>query len=197
MNIEEILKNVSEFKNLVLDKVIVDYNENPIVYVFLDVDTPYLFAYFPQGDIEKWVGTKTTFYTIVQMLHNEIPVSDAIRDITNEKIFIVKEKDKIQNNIINYSELPSDVLPEENFLDLDSDDFEEIERYFEEKARYEILPNEIEKRIFDDIIDMNQYISEDNMIQDFIAELKQENSRNDMADIDDLDYMEIYDSEDF
>ena len=197
MNIEEILKNVSEFKNLVLDKVIVDYNENPIVYVFLDVDTPYLFAYFSQGDIEKWVGTKTTFYTIVQMLHNEIPVSDAIRDITNEKIFIVKEKDKIQNNIINYSELPSDVLPEENFLDLDSDDFEEIERYFEEKARYEILPNEIEKRIFDDIIDMNQYISEDNMIQDFIAELKQENSRNDMADIDDLDYMEIYDSEDF
>lgn len=197
MNIEEILKNVSEFKNLVLDKVIVDYNENPIVYVFLDVDTPYLFAYFSQGDVEKWVGTKTTFYTIVQMLHNEIPVSDAIRDITNEKIFIIKEKDKIQNNIINYFELPSDVLPEENFLDLDSDDFEEIERYFEEKARYEILPNEIEKRIFDDIINMDQYISEDNMIQDFIAELKQENSRDDIADIDDLDYMEIYDSEDF
>ena len=197
MNIEEILKNVSEFKNLVLDKVIIDYNENPIVYVFLDEGTPYLFAYFPQGGVEKWVGTKTTFYTIVQMLHNEIPVSDAIRDITNEKIFIIKEKDKIQNNIINYSELPSDVLPEENFLDLDSDDFEEIERYFEEKARYEILPNEIEKRIFDDIIDMDQYISDDNMIQDFIAELKQENSRDDIADIDDLDYMEIYDNEDF
>lgn len=44
---------------------------------------------------------------------------------------------------------------------------------------------------------MDQYISEDNMIQDFIAELKQENSRDDIADIDDLDYMEIYDSEDF
>ena len=74
----------------------------------------------------KWIGTRTTYDNLIDLLENKITIRDAFLNVTNNKIMIVYDGKEVKYEIKKAGEIPDEVLPTiGEYMDAEDGEYEE------------------------------------------------------------------------
>lgn len=59
----------------------------------------------------KWIGTRTTYDNLIDLLENKITIRDAFLNGTNNKIMIEYDGKEVEYELKKSSEIPDEILP--------------------------------------------------------------------------------------
>lgn len=144
MNIEKVFSNVPRFKNISLDKVLFE-SKYPVMFTCKNDNDIYLFiCCLVNSNSIKWIGTKTNYDILIAMLENKVTIHNAFLSVTDEKIVIEYNSDKVTYSILKSDDIQKDLLPTAGEY-MDAEDDEYIQEITEFKLRndnneYKIQP---------------------------------------------------------
>lgn len=144
MNIEKVFSNVPRFKNISLDKVLFE-SKYPVMFTCKNDNDIYLFiCCLVNSNSIKWIGTKTNYDILIEMLENKVTIHNAFLSVTDEKIVIEYNSDKVTYSILKSDDIQKDLLPTAGEY-MDAEDDEYIQEITEFKLRndnneYKIQP---------------------------------------------------------
>lgn len=144
MNIEKVFSNVPRFKNISLDKVLFE-SKYPVMFTCKNDNDIYLFiCCLVNSNSIKWIGTKTNYDILIAMLENKVTIHNAFLSVTDEKIVIEYNSDKVIYSILKSDDIQKDLLPTAGEY-MDAEDDEYIQEITEFKLRndnneYKIQP---------------------------------------------------------
>lgn len=64
----------------------------------------------------QWIGSKTTYENLIELLKNEITIRKAFLNVTNEKIVIEYNGEKVDYSVKKANDIPEKMLPFEKML---------------------------------------------------------------------------------
>ena len=86
------------------------------------------------GQFVNWIGTKTDYKTLIQLLKNEVTIRNAFLSVADEKIIINYDGKELVADIVNKDQVPVELLPAAGeYLDTESDEYSEEIAKFEER----------------------------------------------------------------
>lgn len=137
-----ILKKVPMFKDLSLDIILFE-SKYPILFTCKNGNEIYLFlCCLVNSKIVKWIGTKTTYETLIELLQNKLTIRDAFFSVTDEKIIINYNGQNVESQIVDKTMIPPELLPTfGEYMDAEEDEFAE------EIAEFESRNNNFEFKI--------------------------------------------------
>ena len=144
MNIEKVFSKVPRFKNISLDKVLFE-SKYPVMFTCKNDNDIYLFiCCLVNSNSIKWIGTKTNYDILIAMLENKVTIHNAFLSVTDEKIVIEYNSDKVIYSILKSDDIQKDLLPTAGEY-MDAEDDEYIQEITEFKLRndnneYKIQP---------------------------------------------------------
>lgn len=105
---------IIDSKELILEQVLVDYNDIPVYFVCKDIQNQYYIILCTDIDNEKYIITKTQISKLIQLLTQEITMRDLI--ICESDFWDISAGDNIEDDIyekksmelINLEDLPYD-----------------------------------------------------------------------------------------
>lgn len=126
MQIEKIFGEIPIFQDIKMDKILFE-SSYPILFTCIENRNIYLFiCCVNNSDETKWIGTKTSYPNLIELLTNEITIRDAFANVTDKKFLITKKVTGVNFNEVDFKDLPQDLLPTAGeFLETESGELEE------------------------------------------------------------------------
>lgn len=145
MNVERIFKQIPMFEKLEMDVVLFE-SKYPVLFTCkVDRDVYLFICCLVKAELVEWIGTKTNYGTLVQLLENDITIRDAFLNVTDEKVIIDYDGVDVHCHPIKKDAIPWAVLPTAGeYMDADEGEYEEEIAIF--KARSRTLEFKIEPR---------------------------------------------------
>lgn len=142
MNIEKVFSNVPRFKNISLDKVLFE-SKYPVMFTCKNDNDIYLFiCCLVNSNSIKWIGTKTNYDILIAMLENKVTINNAFLSVTDEKIVIEYNSDKVTYSILKSDDIQKDLLPTAGeYMDAEDDE------YIQEITEFKLRNDNIEYKI--------------------------------------------------
>ncbi len=142
MNIEKVFSKVPRFKNISLDKVLFE-SKYPVMFTCKNDNDIYLFiCCLVNSNSIKWIGTKTNYDILIAMLENEVTIRNAFLSVTDEKIVIEYNGDKVTYSILKSDNIQKDLLPTAGeYMDAEGDE------YIQEIKEFKLRNDNIEYKI--------------------------------------------------
>lgn len=109
----------------------------PVLFTCKNDKDIYLFiCYYVNSEKIKWIGTRTTYDNLIDLLENKIAIRDAFLNVTNNKIMIVYDGKEVKYEIKKASEIPDEVLPTiGEYMDAEDGEYEEEIVEFKKETR--------------------------------------------------------------
>lgn len=147
MQIEKIFGEIPIFQDIKMDKILFE-SSYPILFTCIENRNIYLFiCCVNNSDETKWIGTKTSYPNLIELLTNEITIRDAFANVTDKKFLITKKVCRVNFYEVDFEDLPQDLLPMAGeFLETESGEFEEEILCFEERMESEKMDKEANKK---------------------------------------------------
>lgn len=142
LNIEKVFSNVPRFKNISLDKVLFE-SKYPVMFTCKNDNEIYLFiCCLVNSNSIKWIGTKTNYDILIAMLENKVTIRNAFLSVTDEKIVIEYDGDKVTYSILKSDNIQKDLLPTAGeYMDAEDDE------YIREITEFKLRNDNIEYKI--------------------------------------------------
>lgn len=87
------------------------------------------------AQLVKWIGTKTNYATLIQLLKNEITIRDAFLGVTDEKIIINYDGKEAVADTVKKNRISVELLPTEGeYMDAEDGECSKEIATFEERA---------------------------------------------------------------
>ena len=86
----------------------------------------YLFiCYLVNFEKIQWIGSKTTYENLIELLKNEITIRKAFLNVTNEKIVIEYNGEKVDYSVKKANDIPEKMLPTSGeYMDAEDGEFD-------------------------------------------------------------------------
>ena len=110
----------------------------PVLFTCKNDKDIYLFiCYYVNSEKIKWIGTRTTYDNLIDLLENKITIRDAFLNVTNNKIMIEYNGKAVEYELKKYqlefevlsetsSEIPDEILPTVGeYMDVEEGEYEE------------------------------------------------------------------------
>ena len=102
MQIEKIFGEIPIFQDIKMDKILFE-SSYPILFTCIEHRNIYLFiCCVNNSDETKWIGTKTSYPNLIELLTNEITIRDAFANVTDKKFLITKKVTGVNFNEVNF-----------------------------------------------------------------------------------------------
>lgn len=144
MKIEKIFRNIPDFHNITLDIVLFE-SKYPVMFTCKNGKDIYLFiCCLVNNDKVKWIGTKTTYENLIELLEDKITIRDAFLNIEENKIIIEYDGQDVRYKIEKGSYIPENILPTAGqYMDAEEDEYAEEIAVFKKRnmnIEYAIKP---------------------------------------------------------
>lgn len=135
MKIENIFRKIPMFENLKMDTVLFE-GKYPVLFTCTINRDIYLFiCCMVNAQLVKWIGTKTNYATLIQLLKNEITIRDAFLGVTDEKIIINYDGKEAVADTVKKNRISVELLPTEGeYMDAEDGEYSKEIATFEERA---------------------------------------------------------------
>jgi len=111
MKIEKIFRKIPDFQKVILDTILFE-SKYPVLFTCKNDKDIYLFiCCFVNSEKIKWIGTRTTYDNLIDLLENKITIRDAFFNVTNDKIMIEYDGKEVEYESKKFSEIPDEILP--------------------------------------------------------------------------------------
>lgn len=142
MKIENIFRKISTFEKLEMDTILFEA-KYPVLFTCIVEKEVYLFScYSVNAKAIKWIGTKTNYETLLDLLRNKITIRDAFLSVTNTMVMIQYDGKEPHMDMVEKNLVPSEFLPTVGeYMDAEEDE------YSEEIAAFELRNRTIEFKI--------------------------------------------------
>ena len=136
MKIERIFRKIPEFQKVILDIILFE-SKYPVLFTCKNDKDIYLFiCYYVNSEKIKWIGTRTTYDNLVDLLENKITIRDALLNVTNNKIMIEYDGKAVEYELKKSSEIPDEILPTVGeYMDAEEGEYEEEIAEFERRNK--------------------------------------------------------------
>ncbi len=126
MKIEKIFRKIPDFQGIVLDTILFE-GKYPVLFTCKNDKDIYLFiCYIANAQKIGWIGTKTTYENLIDLLENRITIRNAFLNITNSKFMIEYDGEEVQYNLKKSDEIPENILPTAGeYMDAEEDEYRE------------------------------------------------------------------------
>lgn len=141
MKIENIFRSIPDFSNIVLDIILFE-NKYPVMFTCKNERDVYLFiCCLMTADKVEWIGTKTTYDNLIELLENKITIRDAFLNITENKIIIDYNGKNVDYRVEKSGNIPESLLPTSGeYMDAEDDEYaEEIAVFRRRNANIEYV----------------------------------------------------------
>lgn len=141
MKIESIFRKIPDFQNIVLDKILFE-SKYPVLFTCKNNKDVYLFiCCFAGAEKIEWIGTKTSYENLIDLLENRVTIRDAFFNVTKDKILISYGNQKIQYKVEDRHNIPEKLLPTAGeYMDAEEDEYtEEISDFKRRSLNIEYL----------------------------------------------------------
>lgn len=151
MKIEKIFRKIPNFKDIILDTILFE-SKYPVLFTCKNDEDIYLFiCYLVNSEKIEWIGTRTTYDNLIDLLKNKITIRDAFLNVTNNKIMVRYDGKDVEYEFKKSSEIPDEILPTiGEYMDAEEEEYEEEIVEFQERNKnveYVIQPR-ISKFLF-------------------------------------------------
>ena len=126
MKIEKIFRKIPDFQKVILDTILFE-SKYPVLFTCKNDKDIYLFiCFFANSEKIKWIGTRTTYDNLIELLENKITIRDAFLNVTTNKIMIEYDGKEVEYELKKSSEIPDEVLPTVGeYMDAEEGEYEE------------------------------------------------------------------------
>ena len=151
MKIEKIFRKIPNFTDIILDTILFE-SKYPVLFTCKNDEDIYLFiCYLVNSEKIEWIGTRTTYDNLIDLLKNKITIRDAFLNVTNNKIMVRYDGKDVEYEFKKSSEIPDEILPTiGEYMDAEEGEYEEEIVEFQERNKnveYVIQPR-ISKSVF-------------------------------------------------
>lgn len=146
MEVERIFRKIPEFGKISLDTVLFE-SRYPVLFTCKDTEDIYMFiCCLVNEEVARWIGTKTDYSTLIDLLENKITIRDAYLGITKDKILIEYDGKNAKYRMVSAEEIPDEWLPTYGeYMDAEVGEFEE--ELFAFKSRNKMFEFQIQPQI--------------------------------------------------
>lgn len=103
MQIEKIFGEIPIFHDIKIDKILFE-SSYPILFTCIENRNIYLFiCCVNNSDVTKWIGTKTSFPNLIELLTNKIAIRDTFANVTDKKFLITKKVTGVNFNEVDFN----------------------------------------------------------------------------------------------
>lgn len=146
MKVENIFRTIPDFHDIVLDTILFE-SRYPVLFTCKNKEDVYLFiCCLVTADKAEWIGTKTTYDNLIELLENKITIRDAFLNISENKIIIDYNGKNVGYRIEKSSDIPENMLPAAGEY-MDAEDGEYAEEIAMFKRRNDNIEYVIKPRI--------------------------------------------------
>ena len=126
MKIEKIFRKIPNFEKVILDTILFE-SKYPVLFTCKNGKDIYLFiCYFVNSEKIEWIGTRTTYDNLIELLENKITIRDAFFNVTNNKIMVGYDGKEVRYELKKSSEISEDILPTVGeYMDAEEGEYEE------------------------------------------------------------------------
>ncbi len=126
MKIENIFRKIQGFQCIVLDKILFE-SKYPVLFTCKNGEDVYLFiCCLVNSEKIQWIGSKTTYENLIKLLRNEITIRKAFLNVTNEKIVIEYNGEKVNYSVKKATDILENMLPTSGeYMDAEDGEFDE------------------------------------------------------------------------
>ena len=104
-------RKISNFQKVILDTILFE-SKYPVLFTCKNDKDIYLFiCCFVNFEKIKWIGRRTTYDNLIDLLENKITIRDAFLNGTNNKIMIEYDGKEVEYELKKSSEIPDEILP--------------------------------------------------------------------------------------
>lgn len=144
MEIEKLFRRIPVFEDITLDTILFE-GKYPVMFTCQNKGDIYLFiCCLVNAEIVRWIGTKTDYDTLLGLLENRITIRDAFLNVTEEKLIIEYNGQKMDSRYIKSGDIPEALLPTVGeYMDAEEDEYEEEITVFKQRnanIEYKIQP---------------------------------------------------------
>lgn len=146
MKIEKIFRKIPDFQKVILDTILFE-NKYPVLFTFKNDKDIYLFiCCFVNSEKTKWIGTRTTYDNLINLLENKITIRNAFFNVANDKIMIEYDRKEVKYELKKASEIPDEILPTVGeYMDAEEEYEEEIAEFKKRNKNNEYLQLSLSK----------------------------------------------------
>lgn len=136
MKIEKIFRKIPNFQKIILDTILFE-SKYPVLFTCKNGEDIYLFiCCFVNSEKIEWIGTRTTYDNLIDLLKNKITIRDAFLSVTNDKIMITYDGNEVEYELKKSSEIPDEILPTAGeYMDAEEGEYEEELAEFQKRNK--------------------------------------------------------------
>ena len=141
MEIENVFRKIPEFSDIVLDTILFE-SKYPVMFTWKNKGDLYLFiCCLVNAEKVKWIGSKTTYDNLIDLLENNITIRDAFLNITENKIIVEYNGKETEYKIVKGKDVPDNILPTAGeYMEAEEGEYgEEIALFKRQNANIEYL----------------------------------------------------------
>lgn len=144
MNVEKIFRKIPVFNEITIDKILFE-SKYPVMFTCKNGADIYLFiCCLVNATKVKWIGTKTDYNILINLLENKVTIRDAFLSVTEEKQLVEYDGTKVLYDIVESKNISDELLPTSGeYMDAEEGEFAEeiaIFRSRNENFEYKIQP---------------------------------------------------------
>lgn len=126
MNVEKLFRQIPSFNELNMDTILFE-SHYPVLFTCTKGQDVYLFSCcLVNATVAKWIGTKTDYEILIQLLEDKITIQDAFLNGEKEKILIEYNGTNVQYNVVAKEQIPNELLPTAGeYMEAEEDEFTE------------------------------------------------------------------------
>lgn len=126
MKIEAIFRKIPKFKDIVLDRILFE-SKYPVLFTCKNDNEVYLFiCHCVNSERIDWIGTRTTYDNLINLLENKITIRSAFLNVTDDKLMIEYDGKNVSYIQKKAEELPDAILPTMGeYMDAEEGEYEE------------------------------------------------------------------------
>lgn len=124
MRFEKIFRRISGFENIILDTILFE-SKYPVMFTCKNNNDVYLFiCCFVNEEEAKWIGTKTDYDTLIDLLENKITIRNAFLSIEEKKMIIEYNGQNVNWHIVDKKDIDKNLLPTDGeYMDAEDDEY--------------------------------------------------------------------------
>lgn len=144
MNVEKLFRKIPSFNELNMDTILFE-SKYPVLFTCTKGQEVYLFSCcLVNASVVKWIGTKTDYEVLIQLLEDKITIQEAFLSGEKAKLLIEYDGKKVRCNSVAKEQIPKELLPTAGeYMDAEEDEFTEEIAVFKSRIHnfeYKILP---------------------------------------------------------
>ncbi len=139
MNVEKLFRQIPSFNELNMDTILFE-SHYPVLFTCTQGQEVYLFSCcLVNASVIKWIGTKTDYEILIQLLEDKITIREAFLNGEKEKLLIEYDGKNVQCETVVQGQFPDELLPTAGeYMEVEEDEFmEEIATFRSRMENFE------------------------------------------------------------